>query len=96
MEGFKKLKSGALVPSAVVNAVMSDLTRLFCTDPVTLRFLIGAAFTPAQPIDDATRAKLMKGRYLNADGLVQEDARQVIISSVTGPDELEISNPVAG
>jgi len=96
MEGFKKLKSGALVPCAVVNAVMSDLVRLFCTDPITLRFLIGTAFEPAGTLATPTRVKLTELSYLGPDGRIPEDARQVIISSVTSPDEMHISSPVAG
>lgn len=95
MEGFKKLKSGALVPCAVVSAVMSDLTRLFCTDPIAVRSLITKAFDPASPIDDTAWMKLATLRYINADDAVPEDARQVIISSVTSIDEMDIGNPVA-
>jgi len=94
MEGFKKLKSGARVPSAVVSAVMSDLTRLFCTDPLTVRCLISKAFAPLSRIDDSARAKLSRLRYLDAGGLVPEDARQVIISSVTSLDDMHIGNPL--
>jgi len=95
MSEMRKLKNGSSVPAPVVHAVMSDLTTLFCSNAPAARALIERCLGSDRRLDASESDLLCRMGFLDPVDGVKDDVRDVVVSSLTSPDDWNIGCPLA-
>ena len=96
MGNMSRLKDGSEVPTAVVNAVMSDLRTLFFTNAPATLALIEKCRGSDRGLDVTESFYLCRCGFLDRAERVKDEVRHVIVSAVSGEDDaLRIDSPIA-